>query len=214
MIKKLSFKESDSSKLFLTADPHLNHNPDWKENKIWEIRGYNSAEEMTTGIIRQINETCLTTDYLMIIGDFCLNTSDEQFYSLVKRINPKMFFLRGNHNNPWEKLYYNHCVEKFGYEVVGYEWLDKITYLGDYQLFTWNKQQFAATHFPQYVFDYMKHGCIGIAGHSHGSCKLSHPDDKTSKLIDVGWDVWKKPISFREIINCADKKQIFKADHH
>lgn len=214
MIQKLKFTDSDDSKLFVCADTHLNHNPSWKENKIWETRGYISAEEMTTGIIRQINDTCLTTDKLLIVGDFCLNTSEEQFLSLIRRINPKIYFLRGNHNNPWEKMYLNFCLENFGYEVSGIEWLDKITYLGDYQLFTWNKQMFCTTHFPMYVFDYMKHGCIALVGHSHGSCQLSHPENKTSKMIDTGWDVWKKPISFNEIMQCANKKQIFKADHH
>ena len=96
MIKTLKFNDTDNSKLFLTGCLHLNHNPKW-ENPIWKMRGYNSADEMTIGIIRQINEICLSTDYLMVLGDFCLNTSEEQFYSLVNRINPKLYFIRGNH---------------------------------------------------------------------------------------------------------------------
>jgi len=213
MIEKLKITDTDSSKLFVTADLHLNHNPDW-QNPIYKIRGYNSAQEMTKGIIRQINETCLSTDRLLVSGDFCLNTTEEEFYTLIRNINPKMYFLRGNHNNPWEKLYLNHCKENFGFEVVGYEWLDKITYLGDYQLFSWNKQFFCCTHFPMYVWDYMKNGAISLVGHSHGSCQLSHPEDFSCKQIDVGWDVWKKPISFQEIMDCANTKKIVKRDHH
>lgn len=213
MIQKIKIIDTDSSKLFVSADLHLNHNPKW-DIPIWKIRGYNSAEEMTTGIIRQINDTCLSTDQLLVIGDFCLNTSAEEFLSLVGRIHCKMLFIRGNHNNPWEKLYLDYCMENFGHEVVGIEWLNKITVLGDYQLFNWNKQMFCSFHYPIYVFDYMKHGNILLTGHSHGNCQLSHPDNKDSKMIDTGWDVWKKPLSFKEIMECANKKQIFHADHH
>ncbi|MFM9826314.1 hypothetical protein [Flavobacterium sp.] len=214
MITRLKFTDQDNSKLFVTGCPHLNHNPQWKENKIWETRGYSSAEEMTTGIIRQINDTCLATDTLLVLGDFCLNTTPEQFYSLIHRIHPKLWFIRGNHNNPWEKLYLQHCIEKFGYEVIGYEWLDKITYLGDYAEINWNKTMFVCNHYPYYIWNDIKHGFISLVSHSHGSCKLSRPEDKTMKQIDTGWEVWKKPISFREIIQCSNKKQIFKGDHH
>ncbi len=213
MIKTLHFKDSDSNKLFVTGCPHLNHNPKW-DNPIWKIRGYNSADEMTTGIIRQINETCLSTDTLLVLGDFCLNTPPEAFYSLIKRIHCKLAFLRGNHNNSWEKLYYNHCIEKFGYEVIGYEWLDKITYLGDYLQLTWNNQIFVANHYPLYVWDKMSSGCISLVSHSHGNCELTKPQDTRMKQIDCGWDVWRKPISFKEIMDCANKKGIFKGDHH
>lgn len=213
MIKTLKFEDSDNSKLFVTGCPHLNHNPKW-DNPIWKMRGYNSADEMTTGIIREINSKCLSTDILLVLGDFCLNTGEEQFYSIINRIYPKLWFIRGNHNNPWEKAYLNHCIENFGYEVVGYEWLNKITYLGDYCQLLWNKQLFICNHYPFYVFDKMKNGAISLVSHSHGSCELSHPDNSRMKQIDCGWDIWKTPISFREIMDCANKKQIFKADHH
>jgi len=214
MIQKVKFIDEDNSKLFIVADLHLNHSPVKWENPIYKMRGYNSAAEMTTGIIRQINDTCLSTDTLLVIGDFCLNTSPEEFLSLVNRIHPKLVFLSGNHNSPWHKMYFEFCVEKYGCEAVGVEWLNKVVYWGDYQLFTWNKQTFCSFHYPMYVFDYMRHGCIALVGHSHNNCELSKPENNLSKQIDCGWDYWKKPISFKEIMQCANKKQIFKADHH
>lgn len=212
MIKTLKFNDAES-KLFITGCSHLNHSPKW-DNPIYKIRGYDSADEMTTQIINKINETCAANDSLLILGDFCLNTTEEQFYSLIKRINCSLLFVRGNHNNPWEKLYLNHCIEKFGFEVLGYQWLDKITYLGDYLQLTWNNQIFVANHYPFYIWDKVSSGCISLVSHSHGNCDLTHPNDNRMKQIDCGWDVWRKPISFKEIMDCANKKAIFKADHH
>lgn len=213
MIKKYNFSDSNDSKLFITGCLHLNHNPNW-DNPIWKMRGFVSAEEMTYKIIDGINQECGANDKLLVLGDFCLNTTKEQFESLISRINCQMLFIRGNHNNPWEKLYFQHCIEKFGYEVIGYHWLNKITYFGDYIELHWNKQIFVCNHYPMLVWDKLSHGCIALNSHSHGSCKLTTPNDLSMKQIDVGWDVWRKPIGFKEIMSCANKKQIHKWDGH
>jgi calcineurin-like phosphoesterase family protein len=213
MIKSLKFHDTEDSKLYVTGCTHLNHDPKW-ENPIWKMRGYNSSSDMTSGIINKINEICRPTDYLLVLGDFCLNTPPEAFINLIARISPKLQFIRGNHNNSWEKMYYDHCIEKFGYEVVGYEWMNKITYLGDYVNLIWNGKLFIGNHYPYYVFDKMSNSAVSLVSHSHGNCDLTKPTDLRMKQIDCGWDVWAKPISFSEIEACAAKKQIFKVDHH
>ncbi len=213
MLKPIKFLDTDSSKLFVSGCLHMGHSPKW-DVPIWKLRGYNSVEEMNIGIIRQINETCLSTDVLFILGDFSLNTSYEQFIGLIKQINPKIWMVRGNHNSPWQREFHNHCIEKFGYEVIGYEWLNKITYLGDYVDLLWNKKQFVCNHYPYLIWDRVKHGITSLVSHSHGGCELTRPEDLRMKQIDCGWDVWKKPISFKEIVDCSDSKQIFKADKH
>ncbi len=213
MIKKLNFKDSAESKLFCVGCTHLNHNPQW-ENPIWKMRGFSSAQEMTDGIIKSINDTCNPMDTLLVLGDFCLNTSEGQFHELINRINPRLFFLRGNHNSPWESMYYAYCLEKFGHEVVNHEWLGKITYLGDYVHLIWNKQTFIANHYPFYIWDKMSHNSISLCSHSHGGCLLTRPENTTMKQIDTGWDVWRKPIGFKEIMDCANKKGVFKGDDH
>ncbi len=214
MIKNLHFKdEPTEGNLLVTGCLHLNHAPKW-DNPIWAMRGYASADEMTSRIISRINDSCRSIDTLLVLGDFCLNTTKEQFLSLITRINCKMLFIRGNHNNPWEKMYLEHCQEKFGYEAIGYQWLDKITYLGDYCQLIWNKQLFIANHYPFWIWDHISHGAISLVSHSHGSCELTLPNDTRMKQIDCGFDVWKKPVSFSEIMECANKKGIHKADRH
>ncbi len=210
MIQSLKFQDTEESKLFVTGCPHLGH----KREFIWQTRGYNSPEEHTKGVVDKINETCRPTDKLLILGDFCLNTPFESFLSIIKQIQPELIFLRGNHNNSWEKPYLEHCKEKFGYEVVGYKWLDKITYLGDYVTFKWNGQTCIGNHYPYYVYDGIGHGIFSLVSHSHGTCELTLPSDKRMKQLDCGWCVHKKPLSFKEIKDIMDSKGIPEHDRH
>lgn len=213
MIKVQKFTDTEQSKLLVSGCLHLNHNPKW-ENPIWHLRGFESSEQMTETILKSINDTCRPQDTLLVLGDFCLNTTEQQFYQLIEKINCNLLFLRGNHNNPWEKLYLSHCIQKFGYEVLGYKFLDKIIYLGDYIDLHWNKQLFVCNHYPFYIWDKIGHGAISLVSHSHGSCQLTLPTDTTMKQIDCGWDVWRKPIGFKEIMDCANKKSVAKNDKH
>lgn len=213
MIKKLHFKDSEESRLFACGCLHLNHDPKWPE-PIWKIRGFNSAAECTDGIIDSINDTCRASDNLLILGDFCLNTPIEQFWPLVNRILPKLWFIRGNHNNPWEKELLKYSLETYGIEAVNFWWQDKILYLGDYVELVWNKQMFVCHHYPYYVFNNMNQNSISLVSHSHGNCKLSHPSDNTMKQIDCGWDVWRKPIGFEEIMRSVNLKGKPVHDHH
>jgi len=214
MKRELKFTDTKDSKLFVTGCPHLGHNPQW-EVPMYKMRGYETEKEMTDNIIKSINDTCTCLDTLLVIGDFCLNTTEDQFLSLIGRIHPKMWFIRGNHNNPWELMYLDHCEKEFGYEVVGYEWLNKITYYGDYKYFKWNKQRIIAFHYPISVWDLASKGAIHLCSHSHHSYYPSLPSTTTEgKIIDCGWDGWRKPVGFEEIIKCASKKEIKTRDRH
>jgi len=168
MIKFTDIKES---KLFITGCTHLNHNPNWP-TPIWEMRGYKSHVEMTDGIIDKINEDCRNTDMLLVLGDFCLNTSFEQFQDFVKRIKPRIWMLEGNHPNPWLKRYKEYCFNKWGHLAIGEMWED-IVYLGHYVELKWNKRSFVCNHYPYWVFDGMAKNVHSLCSHSHGSCDLS-----------------------------------------
>ena len=204
------FRDTDNCKLFITGCPHVGH----KQPFIWEKRGYVSPEAHTKGVIDKINEVCRSTDILFVLGDFCLNTSREEFLQYIKDINCELWFIDGNHPNPWKKMYLEHCDEKFGYQVVKYKWLNKITYWGHYVEMVWNNKSLVANHYPFYVFNAMQHGCWSLVSHSHGTCSISLPTDLTMKQLDCGWDVHFKPLSFEEIKQIMDKKGICVNDSH
>jgi calcineurin-like phosphoesterase family protein len=213
MIKK--FKDAPESKLFVTGCTHFNHDPKW-DVPLWKMRGYDSAHEMTEGIIRTINETCRQSDHLLVLGDFCLNTTIEEFWNIVNRLNPHLLFVNGNHDNPWRKAYEQFCMDEFGHIAIHLEhWGGKISYYGDYLQLNWNKRPFVCNHFPYLVFDGMARNTYSLCSHSHGSCQWTLPNDYRMKQLDCGWDVHKKPLDFQEIMRIMDKKtREFLPDHH
>src|SRR5688572_6505201 len=104
----LKFNDTEDCKMFLTSDLHCFH----KQDFTWEKRGYSSREDHTWGVVKEINKTCRPTDILFCLGDFCLNTSEEEFYTLIGAIDCKLHLLLGNHPNPIYKLYKQHCKQK------------------------------------------------------------------------------------------------------
>jgi hypothetical protein len=45
----------------------------------------------------------------------------------------------------------------------------------------------------------MNEGSIHLHGHCHNSLLTSREDDKTNKILDVGWDAFNRPLHITEI---------------
>lgn len=214
------FNDTEECKLYIISDLHLNH----KQEFLWGKRGYSSSEEHTNFVINKINEICRPQDILLNLGDSCLNTSYEDFESLFARIHCQQWWLKGNHNNPWEKIYRDNCQEiisdktnisdYFKSEIIGYSPFINITIWGNYLEFVWNRQMCVFFHYPILVWNQKHHSSWCLTGHSHYSCKLSTAEDNTMKLLDCGWEGHGKPLSFSDIKKIMDKKQISQNDHH
>lgn len=221
---QFSFDDSEDCKLYISSDWHLNHAKEF----MWGKRGYKSAKDHTDSIIDTINQTCRPQDICLHLGDFCLNTHPAEVYSLIDRIHCKQWWLKGNHNNPWEKKYqldcyttfYNDepaCHEVSSYfspEMIGYKWYGQVEVWGPYLEFVWNKQPCTFFHFPMAVWNQMHHGAWSLCGHSHYSYPLSRADNFEVKQLDCGWEGHSKPLSFQEIQKIMNKKKITKKDHH
>lgn len=200
----LKIADTESRKIFITSDLHLNHNKEF----VWKYRGYESLGDHNDSIIAKINEVCRPCDLLINLGDFCLNTKIDEFYDFVRRINPKMIFQTGNHGNPWIKVYKEFSYLNYNCLALGVDWIGKITYWGDYLELVWNKQFIVCSHFPLLVFNNSKFGAWHVHGHCHGKLKSSLPESQDGKILDVGWDVFKKPIDFDELKSImGDKNQ-------
>jgi calcineurin-like phosphoesterase family protein len=206
----LKFNDFTEKKLYITGCLHGFH----KQSFIWQKRGYSSPEEHTQGLIDTINKTCRETDTLFILGDITLNATEDNFYWFLKQIKPKIFSCWGNHNHPMDKLFLNYCQENFGYEVIGHEWLNKITSWGHYIEARWNGQFCCFGHYPIAVFNKMHHNSWSLHSHNHGSYLPSLASNTTIKQLDCGWDVWNKPISFQEIQKVMNNKKFVPMDHH
>lgn len=226
---QFQFDDTEDCRLYIGSDFHLNHARDF----MWGKRGFGSAQEHTDAIINHVNATCRQTDILLHLGDFCLNTPPHQLEALVGRINCQMWWLKGNHNNPWEKLYQEACEgtlatcdwntswsydsnisDYFKPEITGLKLFPNVTIWGSYLEFVWNKQPCVFNHYPYLVWNQRHHGSWSLCGHSHGSCAESTVVDTTMKQLDNCWELHNGILTFQQIRSIMYKKQVGQSDHH
>jgi calcineurin-like phosphoesterase family protein len=215
---QVNIRESDKQKVRFIADLHLGHNPKWPV-PIWQSRGFDSVQEHDDAIINSCNTECGPNDILIVIGDFCLNSTIEQFNSYLARINcQNIWYVNGNHNNPHEKAIYRKAMgANFGspFQMEQYPFQYKnFWYLGDRLKLIINGQFCILDHFPLFSWEEMQHGAWMIHGHEHSAIPNHLPGGTDGKILDVGWDYFKKPLSFIEIKEIMDKKMICSVGHH
>lgn len=214
MTKPLNIAETDERKFFVSSDWHLGHRRPW----IVESRGFQTVEEHDSAVIKSINDTVRPTDVLLFLGDFCLNSTAEQFEGYLSRINcQEIMTLWGNHNSRIGAAY-DGIVASLGLpadikEVYPVRYRNLVFY-GYYLELTVNHRFFVACHYPIYSFNHMKDHSGMLCGHSHNNCELSHVENAKGKYLDVGWDGHRKPLSFREIADIFDSKTLEVVDHH
>lgn len=199
------FSEEEYDKVFVTSDTHFNH----KQEFIWKTRGYNSPEEMTSDMIRVINETVGENGILLHLGDFCLNTDREMYLDIMSKLKiGAIWMVWGNHNNPIQKSY-GGSVTQIAASIRG----TFVKYLDHYFTFRRARKHFVCFHFPMRIWDGMSHGAMHLCGHSHGTLEISRPEDKTHKVLDCGWDLHKKPLSMKEIEDIMATKDVNNLHH-
>lgn len=207
-------RDTDDRQYYVTADPHIGHQKEF----VWGARGYNSHQEHTDGVIETINDICRPNDVLVVIGDYCLNTTVDGFDNYLQRIRcQNIWYLNGNHNNPHEKAVYDKLVASFG--IAGVREIyplryKNFVYQGHYLETALNGQFTVMFHYPIAVFNEMPRGSWMLCGHSHYNYAISKADNTDTKILDVGWDGHGKPWSFSEIKAVMDKKGIKTVDHH
>jgi calcineurin-like phosphoesterase family protein len=204
----LNLRDTDQQKVYVSSDFHLGHQRDF----VWKSRGYNSVQEHDDGLINILNETVRPNDILLFLGDFCLNTTVDQFNSYLDRIKcQNIMALWGNHNNPHEKSIYKKVVGDKEQYPVKYK---NITYLGHYVEVILNGQFVVLFHYPIFIWNEQKNGSWCLCGHSHNSFPQTRADNLYGKILDVGWDGHSKPWSFSEISAVMNGKRFIPLDHH
>lgn len=211
----LVINETPESKVYFTSDLHLGHQRDF----VWKARGYYSPKDHTQSIINGINQHVRESDMLFMTGDLCLNSSKEDVDQYLDSIVCKnILCLWGNHNNPHEKSIYNptkqRIVNDFRVKEAYPIKYKNMTYLGHYFETSVNGQFIVLFHYPLISWNHSGKGSWAIVGHEHGGLTESRPDHTNGKLLDVGWDLYKKPLSFNEVKEIMDKKSVRFTGHH
>ena len=187
-MSKLTIKDPKS--LFFTADTHFGH-----KNVIkYCNRPYPSVEDMNRQIICQWNEYVGPTDTVIHLGDFSF-LSPSLSREITNHLNGHIILVRGNHDS-------DKVVDACGFtEVVDFLEL-KVNDGGMHQ-------PVACMHYPLAVWPNSHFGAWCLHGHSHGT----YTGGK-GKIVDVGWDVWGKPVSYLEVKDYMSTRELLAQDQH
>jgi len=207
-----SFFDSDKTRIYFTSDTHFNHNKDF----VFAARGYKDYVEHREALIAHINARVRPQDILIHAGDFCLNSSDNDFENLLSRIQcQNIVYLWGNHSNPLMRIYKNTIKEKYPgltdvHEIYPLRYKNLI-FVGKVFEFTVNGKHIFASHYPHYSWNHSSKEAWHVHGHIHS---VPEKYDLKGKVLDIGIDYHKKVLSFDELKSIMDAKTVFNEGHH
>lgn len=180
---------------FFTSDPHFSHKLMIKE------RGFNDADQMNTSIIRSINNVVRPEDNLFIVGDLSFVNAEETDKLLDKIKCKNIHYIMGNHDN--QKF-----IKKLEHHFV---WVKDqyVLKIKDSDVNGGNQKIFMH-HCPMLTWPEAHHGTWQAHGHSHGSLDPIY----ASTRIDVGWDIWRRPLAYEDIKRYMSTRTYKVVDHH
>jgi calcineurin-like phosphoesterase family protein len=164
----------------------------WKSG----YRNFNSIQEMNQAIIDSVNLNVKREDVLYYLGDWSFG-GKENIPRLRERLNVEtIHFILGNHDQHIE------------------EYKDLFTTVKSYDEINIEGQHICLFHYPIASFHKEHRGSWCLCGHSHGMFPGSRENYLDKKILDVGWDNFKKPLAFSEIKTIMDKKRFKPVDGH
>jgi len=222
MLFPLKFKHSEENKVFFFSDFHHNHDKDF----IYQKRGFSSIQEHNKILIERWNGKITDNDIVFHLGDLCFSKDAEQnmgiLFGVLKFKN--LYVMCGNHYSGY-KQWFERVLNNLGYN----NGIDKFYRLGHcvgdsnktvffipnyYEVFV-NNRPFVLCHYPVKVHNGYAQGSMMLFGHCHGSFIDGLPTTlDRGKMLDVGPESVKEPLSFSEIMEIMDKKQIIHESHH
>ena len=141
--------------IFLSSDWHFNHDKDF----IWQVRGFNSVQEMNEEIIKRHNSVVKPDDDVYVLGDLCMGADLESNKALIESLNGKLHIVFGNHDTDNRKLMYLDCGNVV--EICGYA-----------TMLRYQKHTFYLSHYPTNTNNYddekpLSCRVINLCGHTH-----------------------------------------------
>lgn len=179
----LSYKlnnQFDLDKLYFTGDSHFGHTNIIK----YCNRPFKFTKEHDESLIKNWNEKVPKDGIIFHLGDFGLG-SPGYLFSIIRRLNGKIYFIRGNHDKSMkgEVLNFIQCDLPYceiNIPIKGHKNGKRLVVLCHYAFEVWNKRHYDSWH---------------LHGHSHGTLKT-----KIKNRMDVGVDNCNYfPVSYYEV---------------
>ena len=192
----MKFEHQD---IFFISDLHLGH----KNIIKYDERPFKDLDEMHTKIIQNWNAVVSPKSIVYFLGDLSLGKNYEY---IVHSLNGQKHMIMGNHDHfeDIKSLNAFQKIHEYGTEIKVIDKDSKYGYnqiiLSHYPLLVWNKHHYGSWH---------------LHGHCHGSLISRVRDYYKRKVLDVGCNVIDHtPISYQQVKNIMDKREITYLDHH
>lgn len=136
---------------YYISDTHFYH-----ENIIRMCnRPYNNTQEMNEDIIHKWNNKVKPNDEVYILGDFVYKTSQQNAFTILKQLNGKKYFIRGNHDK--ESL------------AISLRTSGLVEWVSDYKVIDDNGRMVVLFHYPIEDWNGQYHGSYHLYGHVHNN---------------------------------------------
>lgn len=169
----------------------------WASEAIKQAR----TDEMNAAQVAVWNGTVGNKDTIYIIGDFAWKNHRKW----INELNGKKIMIIGSHDDmPLDALE----LFKPDWEPLGLEQkqMDAVKTMQQFREVHWLLyrkicgQNMMLCHWPMATWQGKPHGSVCLTGHVHGRMKKLLPGEIGGGMIlDVGWDVFKRPINFDEL---------------
>lgn len=218
--------------IYFSSDFHGYHANICRGTSSWDdknnnCRDFDTIEEMNQAIIESINSVVGEDDILYHLGDWSFG-GWENIWHLRKQIKCKNIIqICGNHDShiikdrffPFlinidgeiseieDKNEYTHIgILKNMYNVTAKDFFKEVyDGTGNYGIeIEIEGQKIILNHYPLETWNGIENGTWLLFGHNHGQDK----DNETGKMMDVGWCGYMKPLSFYEIKEIMDSREI------
>jgi calcineurin-like phosphoesterase family protein len=162
---------------YFTSDYHFNH------ARMAEMRHFNTVQEMNQAIIDSHNAVVGEKDIVYFLGDFCFTHDWNELCYFYGELNGTFVWILGNHDD--RKLFKKGFNESLIHDIYKYKREEETITLCHFPMRSWHKSHYNAWH---------------LYGHWH------MPTDFEGKSMNVGWDIFHKPIAYAEVKSYMDKR--------
>lgn len=182
---------------FVTSDTHWFHDNILTFESMTRFRGglYSKGYEMNAGMIDIWNSVVGKNDTVYHLGDACFGYGDTlkaRLEWLLPQLNGHIVLVRGNH----DPRAGDEVFKSFGHEI--------------HEMYTKKvgKQLIVMCHYPMVSWNKGHYGSIMMHGHCHGAYQ------GPGRIMDVGWDVYGKPMKLQDLIDIANARPVVSMDGH
>ena len=187
--------------VFFTSDTHFGHKLMLRRQNLTREQLYGmspvtldqSIQAMDEEMIQAWNRVVGKSDRVYHLGDVSLH-KPPRTREILSRLNGFIYLIRGNHEDAAEN---GICKPRF-------------MWIKDYLYFKINNEKIVLCHYPMASWRSSHHGSWMLHGHSHGTLKEPY----LMKRLDVGIDVWKRPISYEEVAALMQERKFVATDGH